>query len=96
MREIVTESCPHCGQRIPIGQARLTREEKRRFNWGGPDDDINIIKAQCIKAAAQYYGIEDWTAIWDSSLSVDENIALMRRHGNNPTMRELKRQYVER
>lgn len=90
----MTESCPYCGHRVKIGQSQLTRQEKSMFNWGGPDADINIIKAQCIKAAAQYYGVEDWTAHWDTTLSVDENITLMRQQGDSPTMRELKMRHV--
>lgn len=85
----MTETCHCCGQKIKIGQKQLTRSEKARFDWGGPNDDVNIIKAQCIKAAAEYYGISDWTAKWDPTLTVDENIALMREEGN-PTMREMR------
>lgn len=87
----MTESCPHCGQRIRIGQKQLTEAEKAQFNWSGdPNGSPNIIEAQCIKAAAEHYGISDWKAQWDTSLSVSENIDNMRRQGDSPTMREIK------
>ena len=80
--------CDCCGQDIKIGQIQLTRREKRMYNWGGPDDNVNIIKAQCVKAAAYYFGISDWTSEWDTSLTVDENIANFEKQ-TNPTMREM-------
>lgn len=89
----MTEHCPHCGQRIKIGQSQLSRGEKQRFDWGGPTDEVNIIRAQVVKAAAQYYGIEDWAAQWDPTLTPDENVALLRQRGTEPTMRELRGQY---
>lgn len=61
-------------RRENIGQARLTEEEKRRLPLGGPDDKVNIIHAQCIKAAAIKFGITDWIAKWDFDLRYDEVI----------------------
>ena len=86
----MTEFCPCCEQPVKIGQLQLTNDEKRRFNWAGPNGSPNIIEAQCVKAAAYHYGIGDWTAFWDTEISVSENIENMRRQGNAPTMRELR------
>lgn len=85
----MSEICPHCDQTIKMGQARLSRAEKTRFDWGSRDGyNPNIIEAQCVKAAAIYYGIEDWTAVWDPTLSIEENKDNMRQLGNSPAMRE--------
>lgn len=68
----------------------LTDGEKSRYQWGGPHESPNIIEAQCVKAAAEYFGVRDWMAEWDPELTVDENIELMARRGSTPTMRELQ------
>lgn len=87
------ETCPHCGQRIRIGQQQLTPAEKSRFDWSGdPHGSPNIIEAQIAKAAADYYDVSDWTAQWDPDLTPGENVALMRERAE-PTMRELRHQY---
>lgn len=88
----MSDTCPCCGQKLKIGQVQLTEREKAMFNWGGPDDDVNIIKAQCVKAAAEYYGVSDWTSKWDTTLSVSENIERMRKEGSGITMREMQYQ----
>ena len=82
--------CNCCDQRIKIGQAQLTEAEKRRYDWGGPNDDANIIKAQCVKAAAVYYDVPEWMDYWDPTLSIGENIELMRQQ-DSQTMREIGR-----
>lgn len=59
------------------------------MDLGGPNDRVNIIKAQCIKAIADYYNIEDWIAIWDPTLSRREN-AVLFKHNAEPDMRRFK------
>lgn len=89
----MTTNCPHCGQRIKLGQSPLTTEEKKRYDWGGPNDKVNIVKARSVKAAAEYYGVVDWMTYWDTDLSVSENIDIMCKHGTadigGPTLREM-------
>lgn len=84
--------CDHCGQAIKFGQLPLTESEKARFNWTGhPNGSPNIIEAQCVKAIAEYYGVTDWYAHWDPTLTVDENHDIMARVGvqvHERTMRE--------
>jgi len=75
-------TCPHCGQSIKIGQARLTDEEIRRLPIGNQnDDDPTLIEWQCVKGAAVYYDVTDWTAKVDTSLTYSENIDLMVAKG---------------
>lgn len=76
------------------GQARLTDAEKARLTVGNQESEgLTIIEWQVVKAAARRYRVPDWTSIADSALSMDENVALMKRHGTaegaGPTMREL-------
>lgn len=89
-------SCHHCGQPIKVGQAELTESEKLRVNWAGPPQNgrPNIIEAKAIKALAQYYGVEDWMAHWDTSLSPSENEEIFRKISTDPetegpTMKEI-------
>lgn len=85
----MSETCPCCGHRVKIGQSQLTMSEKRKYDWAGPNGKPNIIVAQCAKAAAEYYDVNDWVAVWDPTLGVSENVDLMRRHGDGATMREI-------
>lgn len=85
--------CDHCDQKIRFGQTQLTRSEKQRYQWAGPNGSPNIIEAQCVKAAAEYFGVVEWMDYWDPSLSVDENIEIMRTEGDGMTMREIPAQY---
>lgn len=73
-RQLQEEVANRRATRENIGQARLTDAEKRRLPLGGPDDKVNIIHAQCIKAAAINYSITDWIAKWDFDLRYDEVI----------------------
>lgn len=90
-------NCHSCGQRIKFGQSRLTDSEKHCYNWSGdPNGSPNIIEAQCVKACAQWYGVEDWTAYWDPILSVEENYNIMAKEGSQrpgKSMREMKGEY---
>jgi len=62
-----------------IGQARLTSHEASRLPTGNQhSDSLTVIEWQCVKAAAIYYNVPDWTAKVDSSLSHEENIDLMK------------------
>lgn len=77
-------TCPCCGQSIPLGQARLTDDEIRHLPMGNQnDDELTLIEWQCVKAAAMYYEVTDWTSKVDTSLSYGENIDLMAQHGTN-------------
>lgn len=85
--------CDRCEQRIKMGQERLTKHEKRQYSWSGrPTESPNIIEAQCVKAAAIHFGIDDWMAYWDPELTIDENIQIMAKNGSQgPTARELSK-----
>lgn len=93
-------SCPRCGQRIGFGQAPLTEAEKDRLPMGNQHTKWNIIRWRAVKGAAEYYGVEDWTAEVDATLSYEENIALMAEKGTEsfiggPSNRELAAQEKE-
>jgi hypothetical protein len=79
--------CPHCSQRIPTGQARLSRGEIKHFDYEGADGFPNVIKLQAVKGAASHLD-PDWVSQTDSSLSMGENIGRMEQLGE-PTMRDL-------
>ena len=81
--------CSRCGQRIPIDQAYLERGEIERFDYEAPGGFPNVIKLQCVKAAADHFDVADWTSQVDSSLSMSENIARMEQLGE-PSMRDLR------
>lgn len=56
---------------------------------------LSIVGWQCIKGAALYYGVRDWKAKADSTLTVDENVSLMEQYGtrnNRTTIRKMKPQ----
>jgi hypothetical protein len=79
--------------RDKIGQARLTDDEIARLPTGNQhSDDPTIIEWQCVKAAAIHYGVRDWTAKADSTLTHEENVSLMEQYGtenNETTVREM-------
>lgn len=53
----------------------------------------NVVKWQCVKAAALAYNVVDWTAKVDPALTYEENIDLMRQRGvstSSQTLREMK------
>lgn len=88
--------CHCCNQEIKVGQAELTDKEKRSVNWAGPPENgrPNIIETKRIKALAEYYGIENWMAHWDRTLSPSENEEIFRKESMNgvqggPTMKEV-------
>ena len=88
--------CHHCGQHIKFGQSKLNEREKARFDWSGdPNGSPNIIEAQCVKAIAEYYGVDYWTDHWDPTLSVSENADIMAKRSakQGPTMREMRGEY---
>lgn len=77
-------TCKCCGQSIPIGQEFLTDDEKRRLPIGNQhDNDSTLIEWQCVKAAAMYYSVTDWTSRVDTSLTYEENIDLMAQFGTD-------------
>lgn len=61
-------------------QAELTDHEISRLQIGNQhSDDLSIIEWRVVKGAAVHYGVSDWTAIADSTLSAQENVSLMER-----------------
>lgn len=78
---------PHAEEELPP-QAELSQSETARLPIGNQHtNDLSIIEWQCVKGAAQYYGVADWVSIADSTLTCGENVGLMERHGsqNNET-----------
>jgi hypothetical protein len=70
------------GQSENVGQAHLTDHEISRLKIGNQhSDDLTVVEWQAVKGAAVKFGVTDWTAKVDSSLTHEENIALMRKHG---------------
>jgi hypothetical protein len=54
---------------------------------------LSIVEWQCVKGAAMYYGVRDWKAKADSTLTAEENVSLMEQYGtrnNRTTMRKMK------
>jgi hypothetical protein len=47
------------------------------------DDELTLIEWQCVKAAAVYYEVTDWTSKVDTSLTYEENIDRMAQLGTN-------------
>mgnify|MGYP006267079257 FL=1 len=72
------------GRSEKVGQAKLTDHEVSRLTIGNQNsDDLSIIEWQAVKGAAVKFGVTDWTAKVDSSLTYEENIAKMRQYGTN-------------
>jgi len=75
------------------GQSELSEAELSRVAVGNQyTDEPTPIEYRVIKGAAVYYGVTDWTAHIDTSLTLSENVAIMSRVGtrnNESTMREL-------
>lgn len=96
-RMMRNELLPDDGDVTPP-QASLTEFEKSRLEskraLGNQNDDrLTIVEWQCVKGAARYYGVTDWLAKIDTTLTKDENVGLMKRHGteNNETpLREME------
>lgn len=89
-------TCQCCGQKIPVGQARLTSHEISRLPMGNQyDDNLTLIEWQVVKGAAVFHEVEDWTSKIDTSLTYEENVSLMEKYGHaesgssGPTMRDL-------
>ncbi|MFC7069501.1 hypothetical protein [Halobaculum lipolyticum] len=61
------------------GQAPLTDVEKRRIDFS--TGRANVPWARSIKALAEHYGVSDWTAYLDSTLTVDEHRQVMEEAG---------------
>jgi hypothetical protein len=75
-----------------IGQAQLTKSEQRLLPMGNQHTKWNLIRWQVVKAAAIHHGVIDWTSKVDTSLTYEENVQLMKKHGTNnntTTMREM-------
>lgn len=79
-------------------QAKLTDTERQRLASRGivgnqNNSKLTIIEWQCVKGAAIYYGVTDWLAKVDATLTAEENVSLMERHGTRnktTTMRHLE------
>jgi len=61
------------------GQVPLTDAERDRIDFS--KEGVNVPYARSIKALAQKHGVSDWTAHFDSSLTVDEHRQVMRESG---------------
>lgn len=105
-------ACTHCMQlhrpdllrdeddEIP-SQARLTQHERQWLssrNMVGNQNNLklSIIEWQCVKGAAQHYGVTDWKSKADARLSAEENISLMESYGSKnreTTLREMETDY---
>ena len=76
-----------------IGQAHLTTYEVNRLPTGNQHSDTpTVVQWQVVKGAAIHYGVRDWTSRVDSTLTYDENVALMERYGtknNESTVRDM-------
>lgn len=95
LREQLEEKAEVDEQRSPTyGQVRLTRHEQERVTLGNQNTEaMSIMEYQAIKAAAVHHGVPDWTSKVDESLTHEENIRIMERHGfgrdGGPSMRDL-------
>lgn len=75
------------------GQLILSAAEEDQLVIGNQQSPgLTYIEWMVVKGAAARHGVPDWTSVADSSLTMDENVELMRRHGtsNGPTLRELR------
>lgn len=71
------------GQSETASQLRLTDHEVSRLEIGNQHTKtLSIIEWQAVKGAAAKYGVADWTAKADSSLTYEENIAKMQERGS--------------
>ena len=78
-----------------IGQAKLTDGEIPRLPIGNQHtDELSLIEWQCVKAAAISYGVRDWTAKVDTSLTYEENISIMAGYGDNETGRAIEQAHM--
>lgn len=71
-----------------LPQLELSEHEISRLPIGNQhSSDLSIIDWQCVKGAASYYGVQDWTSKVDSTLTKQENVSLMEAYGteNNRT-----------
>jgi hypothetical protein len=98
--------CPSCHQLLRTAfqrdgddetppQAQLTDTEIARLPIGNQNDGtpLTLIEWQCVKGAAVRYGVRDWTAKVDPTLTKDENVTLMERlatYESQTTLRERK------
>lgn len=74
-----------------IGQATLTDREIEKIpttNQNG-ENGFTVVEAQCIKAAAIKYEVNDWISKVDSKLTYEENIEIMKNEGNGETLRNV-------
>lgn len=73
------------GQSDTVGQAPLTDHEIQRLKPMGNQntDRLTLIEWQVVKGAAAKYGVTDWTAKVDSTLTYEENISKMREFGTS-------------
>lgn len=76
------------GSMTDVPQRRLTDREIARLHIGNQhSDDLSIIEWQVVAGAAEVYEVRDWPSKVDSTLTLEENVGLMERHGTNPTVK---------
>jgi hypothetical protein len=73
-----------------FGQTPLTRFERGRIDF----ERTNIFHARACKAIAVEFGVEDWLARYDWTLTVSEHVEIYRRASGTtargePTLREM-------
>lgn len=72
-------------------QVELTEHEKSRLPMGNQNTSSpTLIQWQVIKGAAAHFGVQDWTAKVDWTLTVEENITLMERAGSKNAKTSLR------
>lgn len=59
------------------GQAQLTASERERIDFS--KGRANVPHARSVKALARKHGVDDWTAYYDPSLTVDEHRQVMQQ-----------------
>jgi len=77
-------------------QTKLTKYERKRLSARNAvgnqnNNKLTIIEWQCVKGAALHYGVTDWIAKADSTLTKGENVSLMEQRATrngSKTLRE--------
>ena len=74
-------------------QLALADSDYRRLEFGNQHTRVGltVVEWQCVKGAAAFYNVTDWTSKVDPWLTLDENLGLMESYGtdhNETTLRE--------
>lgn len=75
----------------PLPQIPLSEREKSSLPMGNQNTDTpTIFEWMTVKGAAARYGVTDWASHADSTLTMSENIAIMKRVGAGTTLRKMR------